>query len=168
MANMPPVQFETPRRPFLVLGAGNLLMSDEGVGVRVLEFLQKQSLPACADLVDAGTAMIELLPLLSARDTVIIIDAVKCGNLPGTICRFSPEDISILKQPNVSLHEIGILESLQMAELAGWKPRRTIIFGVEPEHVGWGIGLSAPVAASVPKVGQLIIEEICSPTAKQV
>lgn len=150
----------TAPTPFLVLGAGNILLSDEGVGVRVLEALQKQSLPDCVELVDAGTALVELLPLLSGRKKVVLIDAVKYGGKPGTIYRFTPADVAELRQPNVSLHHVGILEALCMAEVTGWKPREVIIFGIEPGKVEWGMELTAEVATSVPKVAQLVVVEL--------
>ena len=146
--------------PFLVLGVGNTLMADEGIGVRVLEALKNESLPTCVELIDAGTALVELLPLLSKREKVIVIDAVRCGQKPGTVYRFTPADVAELKQPQVSIHQIGILEALQMAELGGWKPREVVIFGIEPAKVAWGMELSAEVAASVQKVVRLVMGEI--------
>jgi hydrogenase maturation protease len=146
--------------PFLVLGAGNILMADEGVGVRVLEALKQKHLPDYAELIDAGTALVELLPLLRAREKVVIIDAVKWGGKPGTVYRFTPDDVTEPKHPQLSLHQVGILEALSMAELAGWKPSHVVIFGIEPEKVEWGMELSAEVAACVPEVVCLVAEEI--------
>jgi hydrogenase maturation protease len=154
--------------PFLVLGVGNILMADEGIGVRVLEALKNELMPDCVELIDAGTALVELLPLLSKREKVVVIDAVRCGREPGTVYRFTPADIAELKQPQISIHQIGILEALRMAELGGWKPREVVIFGIEPAKVDWGMELSAEVAASLQKVVRLVIEEIARTAASTV
>ena len=72
----------------LILGVGNVLLCDEGIGVRVIEFLQKQTLPDDIELVDGGTAGADLIDILADRETVIIVDAVRSDKPAGTIVRF--------------------------------------------------------------------------------
>jgi hydrogenase maturation protease len=146
--------------PFLVLGVGNTLLSDEGVGVHVIEAMKKMNPLPDTELIDGGTALVELLDILANREKVIVIDAVKYDGKPGSIYRFTPEEVSVLKQSQVSVHQIGVLEALKMAELAGWKPRQVIILGIEPKTVDWGLELSPEVARAIPIVIKLVIEEL--------
>ncbi len=146
--------------PFLILGVGNTLLGDEGVGVHVIEMMKKMEPLDNTELIDGGTALIELLHLLSNREKVIVIDAVKCGNEPGAVYRFTPRDVAILKQNQISVHQVGILEALSMAELAGWRPHEVVIFGIEPKRVDWGLELSPEVASIVPEVIKLIMNEL--------
>lgn len=150
----------SPRSPVLVLGVGNILLSDEGVGVRVIETMEGRELPDNVELFDGGTASVDLLDSLTNRDKVIIIDAVKGGNEPGTLYRFTPADITVQRQSLTSLHQISLLETLTMATCLGCAPREVVIFGIEPKEVGWGMELSPEVAVVVPTVIQLVLAEL--------
>lgn len=146
--------------PFLVLGVGNILLSDEGVGVHIIKIMQEMEPLPLTDLIDGGTALVELLHLLSNREKVVVIDAVKCGGEPGAVYRFTPDEVSLLKSDQMSVHQIGILEALKMAELIGWKPRETVIFGIEPKKMGWGLELSPEVTRVIPEVINLVMKEL--------
>jgi len=92
---------------------------------------------------------------------VIIIDAVRTGSEPGTIFRFTPEDISARRELVTSLHQVGLLETLNLAEhLLDSAPEEVIILGIEPKEIGWGLELSAEVEAAVSKVIELVMEEL--------
>jgi hydrogenase maturation protease len=149
-----------PASPILILGVGNLLLSDEGVGVHIIDLLKKLELPVYIELIDGGTALIDLLHLLSDRVKVIVVDAVKLGSQPGSVYRFTPDEVSELKPNQISVHQIGILEALRMAELAGWSPGQTVIFGIEPAKMDWGLELSPEVTKTIPDVINLILEEL--------
>ncbi len=146
--------------PVLVLGVGNILLSDEGVGVRVVEAMEGRELPDDVELFDGGTASVDLLDSLANRDRVIVIDAVNGGSEPGTLYRFTPDDITNQKQSFISLHQIGLLETLTIASYLGCAPREVIIFGIEPRKVSWGLELSPEVAAVVPRVIELVLSEL--------
>jgi hydrogenase maturation protease len=150
-ANTPP--------PILVLGVGNLLLGDEGVGVHVVQALRSHEIPANIELMDAGTGSLELLGLMADRNKVIIIDAVEGGGGPGAIYRFTPADISEEAHNPLSLHQVSLLDTLAMAEVAGCAPKEVIIFGIEPKNIGWRTELSPEVAAAVPKVIGLVLVE---------
>lgn len=148
------------RSPVLVLGVGNILLSDEGVGVRAVEAMAGLKLPDNVELLDGGTASINFLDTFANRDKVIIIDAVKGGNQPGTLYRFNPDNITVTKQQFISLHQVGLLETLTIARYLGYAPREVVIFGIEPHKVSPGLELSPEVTRVVPRVIELVLSEL--------
>jgi len=148
--------------PFLIVGVGNILLGDEGVGVRLIEAMAGQEIPDSAELFDGGTASIDLLDVLANRKKVIIVDAVKGGNEPGTVYRFTPDDIEAGEPNYTSLHQVGLLETLTMARYLDCLPQEIIIYGIEPKDIAWGLELSPEVAAVVPKVIKLVLGELGS------
>jgi hydrogenase maturation protease len=150
----------TARQEILVLGVGNILLSDEGIGVRVVEALEEEALPESVELLDGGTAAADLLDRLEGRRKIIIIDAVRGGGRPGDVYRFAPADVGGSDQMQTSVHQVGLLEALAMAEYLGETPRNVVIYGVEPASLGWGLELSPAAAAVLPRVVGLVLEEI--------
>ena len=148
--------------PILVLGVGNLLMSDEGFGVRVVEELQKGSdLPRHVEIIDGGTAGHDLIDIIEKRTKIIIIDAVDGGCEPGSIYRFTPADLQNGSTYDMtSLHQIGILEILNYAHLFGQAPQETVILGIQPLSLELKIGLSPKIEAQIPKMMELVLKEI--------
>ncbi len=134
----------------LVLGVGNLLRQDEGVGVRVIkELVANYYLPETVTVVDGGTAGFRLLPLLMDARRLIIVDALDVGAPPGTVIECTPED---LESPvlSASLHEAGPMELLVELEAATGQSIPTVIVGVQPANLSpWNDTLSEPVAAAV-------------------
>jgi hydrogenase maturation protease len=151
--------------PILILGVGNILLSDEGVGVRVIEAMESLELPDDVELFDGGTASVDLLNNLADRDKVIIIDAVQGGSKPGTLYRFTPDDITVQRQNFTSIHQVGLLETLTTAKYLGCEPREVVIFGIEPKEVNWGLELSSEIRVVLPRVVELVLNEI--ETARQ-
>lgn len=149
-----------PNLPLLILGVGNILLSDEGVGVRIIEAMKEVTLPDNVELLDGGTGALDLLDVMANRDKVIIIDAVKGGGEPGAVYRFGPEDIRMQRQCFTSVHQVSLLDTLSMARLAGCSPSDIVIFGIEPRRVDWGLELSPKVAAAVPRVIELVLNEL--------
>jgi len=129
--------------------------------VHVISALRDRELPDDVELWDGGTASFDLLDTLAGRRQVIIIDAVRTGSEPGTIFRFTPEDISARREQVTSLHQVGLLEALTVAEhLLDSAPQEVIILGIEPKEIDWGLELSPEVEAAVPKVIELVMEEL--------
>ncbi|GAB4275230.1 MAG: HyaD/HybD family hydrogenase maturation endopeptidase [Coriobacteriia bacterium] len=136
--------------PVLVLGIGNPLVGDEGVGVRVLEhLLSNWDFGNGVELVDAGTMGMSMLGLLADRDEVIVADAVDgTGTEPGTVTVFSPDELAS-SQVLHSLHDIKLTDVLQAAALLGQTPRVRVV-GVQVGEMRQGvIGLTPPVEAAV-------------------
>ena len=149
-----------PCLPVLILGVGNILLSDDGVGVCCIEAMRGMTLPDNVELVDGGTASMDLLDDFVNREKVIIVDAVKGGGEPGAVYRFSPADIEARRHMLGSVHEIGLLEGLTMAEHLGGTSQNVTIYGIEPKELGWGLELSPEVAAAVPRVIELVLSEL--------
>ena len=150
-----------PVKKIMVLGVGNILLRDEGVGVRVVERLRAAcAFPENVELVDGGTAGLDLLPVVEGVDQLIIIDTVKAGGPAGAIYRFTPDDI-VQKVPyKTSLHQIGMVEVFAIAQALGRKIEAVII-GVEPEDMSsWGLEMTDTIEAKVPEVMALVLKEL--------
>lgn len=147
-------------KPILILGIGNILLRDEGVGVRVVEAMQGLDLPEGVELVDAGTAGADLVDIMADRRKVIVVDAIEAQGAPGTILRLNGEDL--LPEPGglLSLHQLGLVESLFMAKQLGCAPGEVIVFGIQPGQIRAGLELSPEVASAVPKVIEAVLAEI--------
>ena len=128
----------------IVLGLGNPLMGDEGIGIKLIEMLQSASgdFPE-ADFVDAGTGGMSLLHLIAGRTKAIIIDCCIMGTEPGTIKQFTPDQVKTVKQlTHLSLHEVDIIKVIDLARQLGECPEEIIFIGIEPETVTQQMELS--------------------------
>ena len=150
--------------PILVLGIGNILLRDEGVGVHVVQEIQKRAVPEGVEVCDGGTFGIDLIDTIAGRRKVIVIDAVQADAAPGTVLKFGPEDMAAKEIRDMSLHQLGLLETLTMAQQLGCAPDEVVIFGIVPKEMTPGLELSAEVAAVVPKVVELVMAELAQTT----
>ena len=143
----------------VVLGIGNELLRDEGVGVHVARALEKKSPPEGIDfeVIDGGTSP-DAFNLPGTVSKLIIVDAAKGEDEPGTVYRFAPEEIE--PQPMTSLHQLGVLESLKLMSLSGHKPGQTVIIGVEPKEIDWGTELSPELERRIPRIVEVVLEEV--------
>ena len=145
----------------LILGIGNLLLSDEGIGVHAVRCLADQELPPGVEVLDGGTSGADLVDHLDGRTKVIVIDAASGDGPPGTIYRCEARDL-IEQEGSLSLHEFGLADSLHMAESLGCAPQRVIVLGVQPATMEPGLELSPQVAAVFPNVLKLALAEATS------
>ncbi len=148
------------RRPILVLGIGNILLRDEGVGVRVIEKMQEIPLPDDVELIDGGTAGADLLDVLAERKKVIVIDAVQADCEPGTVLRFTADDLTQPDRVGISLHELGLGQALTMTKQLGCEPKEVVVFGIKPRDISCGLELSKEITASLPRIVELVLAEI--------
>jgi hydrogenase maturation protease len=145
----------------LVLGVGNILLKDEGVGIMLVEALEQEFvLPAEVELLDGGTAGIELLDHIRERGLLVIVDAMRNGYPPGTVYRLEGEDVPAAFMTNISPHQLGISNLLATAQLSDCLPERTVLFGIEPEEISTGLGLSASVAGGLKKLISEVVKEL--------
>jgi len=150
---------EEPEGRIAVVGVGNLLLKDEGIGVHIAHALQQIDIPYNVKIIDGGTSL-DLPDCLENVDKLIIIDAVKTGGQPGTIYRFHPYDMDIESEGIISLHELGLAQSLKMMRLIGNEPKETVIIGIEPKEINWGTELSAELQQKIPEIINIVLGEI--------
>ncbi|MGD8450809.1 MAG: hydrogenase maturation protease [Phycisphaerae bacterium] len=153
-------QTATDRCPVLVLGLGNILLRDEGVGVRVIETLRERSRPEGVEFFDGATAGLDLLDVLADRRTVVVVDAIAGDYAPGTVLRLTPEDLLPSDHPGVSLHEMGILETLTVARHLGNAPHEVVIIGIKPFEVDYGLNLTDEMQRLMPDILALVSAEL--------
>lgn len=144
----------------LVLGIGNVLLKDEGVGVRAVEELRRSHvLPPGVEVVDGGTAGLDLLDVMEQAEHVIVIDCVLAEEAPGAILRYPLDEFDAPAGIPQSLHEVGLLEALGVLTLLGRRPRAVLI-GVQPAEIAPGLDLSPRVAARLPAVVEAVVQEL--------
>ena len=150
----------SPPQKTVILGIGNVLLSDEGVGVHVANELTKMDLPPHVSVVEGGTDGFRLLNIVTGADRLIIVDAVKGGDEPGSIYRFDVDEVRNCPSGfKTSVHQIGILEVIDLSGLIGKTPHATVI-GVEPKSLEMCMELSPEIKEKVPKIIELVIEEV--------
>jgi len=145
----------------LVMGIGNPLMRDDGIGPRVIEMLRAgYSFPDNVELVDAGTMSYMILDLLRGVDRLIIVDALKNTDLPaGTVLKLTPEEIAE-NQVCHSMHDVRVVDILQAADLLGTAPQ-TVAIGMQIETIEeWVLELSEPVEAALPIACAAVLDEL--------
>jgi len=143
----------------LVIGLGNPLMRDDGIGLAALDRLREEwSLPAGIDLVDGGTWGMYLLPLLEDANEVILLDAIRTGAAPGTVQVLAREDLPLGLSHKLSPHQIDLREILAILALRDLMPEDFIAVGIEPAVVEMGTALSPVAEAALPAmVDQVIV-----------
>jgi hydrogenase maturation protease len=143
------------------MGVGSILMTDEGIGIRAVEEIQRRyRFPANVEVLDGGTSGIELLSYISGRDYLIIIDAIKSGNPPGTVLKVEGEDVPARFRTRISPHQLGISDLLAAATLTDEIPKQLVLFGIEPKEIVLGIGLSEEVRSSLDRLIQVVVDEL--------
>jgi hydrogenase maturation protease len=141
----------------LVLGIGNTLQGDDGLGVRVVEKLVKRKLPGWVEVREIGTPGLGLINEWQGWQKVIIIDATEMGEPPGTWKRFNPLEVILVSEDCLySLHEPGLTQALQLAEAMDMLPEEIVVYGVEPGQVDWGENLSPAIQNTLPELVEKI------------
>lgn len=143
-----------------VMGVGNILMTDDGVGVHAVKALRNQKLPPDIITIDAGTSLLDAIQFLEEVDLLIIIDAIHGDGSPGTIYQLSLEDISTKSKRCFSTHHIGVLDALKISKLIGNLPDEIIILGVEPKKIDIGENLSPIIFEKIEDIINIIMNLI--------
>lgn len=145
----------------VVLGVGNILMSDEGAGVRCVERLeQAPDLPGDVRLLDGGTSTHELLEDLENLDALVIVDAVLSNQTPGAITRFEADAVPSAFSNKLSPHQHGINDLLAKLKLLGRAPRSVVLFGIEPARLALDLELSPAVERAMPSLMERVRSEL--------
>ena len=144
----------------LILGLGNILLGDEGVGVRVIEQLFSHPFPDEIEVIDGGTAGYELINFFEGKEKVIIVDAVKTDDTPGSVYKM---DLSVVQEDEtvqLSLHQIGLKNVFKMASMMDLNPEVTLIGIVPKDYQDYNIGLSEEVEKAIPLAIETVLKEI--------
>jgi len=147
------------RCPILVLGIGNILLRDEGVGIHVIRQLAQRELPDGVEIFDGGTAGADLLDVIADRKKVIVVDALDADCKPATVMRFTLDPSEKLTPVTGSLHNLGIAETVAMTAQLNCAPEQVVVFGVKPASLEPGLELSHQVAATIPEITELVLQE---------
>ena len=146
-----------------VLGIGNVLLKDEGIGCHVVHALDGLSLPD-VETIDGGTCP-DVLELVEDADKLVIVDAVRGGGMPGQIYRFRPEEVELEWKPFLSLHDMSLIDSLKLMQLRHGIGE-TVIIGVEPKELNWGLELSPNLQEKMPQIIDAVLEELNNTSPK--
>lgn len=148
-------------KQILVLGVGNILLHDEGIGVRVIEELQaRYEFSANVEFFDGGTLGLRLLDPIANTDHLIVVDAVQNGEAPGTLYRLDADNLNKRVTFKNSLHQLDLVETLAYAEILGNRPS-TVIVGIEPEDISpWGLQLTEIVQSRMAEMCERVLKEI--------
>lgn len=145
----------------LVIGMGNVLMQDEGIGVRAVEELeQRYSIPEGVELVDGGTTGMELFEPMRRCDCLVVADAVNARAAPGTVVRIANEEIRAFFQTKLSNHQLGLSDLIALLRLKGEAPQHMAIIGMVPASLENRLGLSTPVRSALDRMVEMLVAEL--------
>jgi hydrogenase maturation protease len=160
------------KKAVIVIGLGNTLMSDEGVGVRVVQRLldfarlggasrSRAGRFPLVDFIDAGTGGMSILHLIRGKDKAVFIDCARMGEKPGVIRKFTPQEIKSTRiLAHQSLHEADLIKVINLAGQLGQCPARIVIFGIEPALIEPGTGLSETLAGKLEHYVSVVCREL--------
>lgn len=152
-----PVPRVNGRIPCLVLGVGNTLLTDDGIGIHVARALLEDAAESGWRVLDGGTIGLALLPEVEAADSLVLVDAAELGAAPGTVRVFRDRAIDRhLSGKRRSVHEVAVLDLLAAAELRGCRPAHCALVAVQPASTDWGLELTPEVQAAVPRACERI------------
>lgn len=146
-------------RKVLILGIGNTLRGDDGLGVYIVQHMAETGvlLPDGVELLDGGTAGFDLLGLIDGYDKIVIVDALRADDTPGSIYRFTPEH-AVERRAQYSLHEVGIMEVIRTLRIAGSDPEIEFV-GIVPENIrDLELTISQAVKGAIPRAMKVIID----------
>lgn len=145
----------------VVLGVGNILLTDEGIGVRAAEYLmQHYDYPDNVAILDGGTMGMELLGHIVDIDLLIVLDAVASSKPPGTVVQMEDDDIPKFFASKLSPHQVGIADVLAAADLTAKSPKKILLFGVVPQNLELSTELTPTVAEKLPILVKHVVETL--------
>lgn len=148
------------RTPLLVLGLGNVLLEDDGVGSAAVTRLRDYyDVPEGVRVFDGGTLGLALLPYLDQADAVILVDAVRTDAAPGTFVRLDGDDVPPAVATRLSPHQVGVADLLDGARWLDRYPTRVVLLGLVPQSIELGIGLTPAVAEGLAGLVERVTDE---------
>ena len=146
-------------KPILVLGVGNLLLKDEGIGIHFVQAFQERGLPPNVEAMEGGARGIDLLPLFEDRKLVVIVDCARMEEKPGTIRTFEAGEIIEKKSRGFSVHGMSLASTLDLGQRLGTLPE-IVVVGIEPKTIDIGIELSETATQAIDEVESIVREII--------
>ena len=147
--------------PVLVLGLGNILLEDEGLGIRALELLQQRyEIPSEVELLDGGTTGMGLLDDISGRQHLLVLDAVQTGEPPGTLVKLAGDEVPVYFEMRISPHQLGLSDVLATLELSGERPAGVTVLGLVPESLEMCLQLSDLVNGRLDSLVEAAVKEL--------
>ncbi len=151
----------TDKKNILIIGMGNVLMQDEGVGVRAVEELESRYIiPECVTVIDGGTTGMELFEPIRNCDYLIVADAVNTGDAYGTLVRIANDDIPAFFQTKLSNHQLGLSDLLALLTLKGETPEYVAIIGMVPHSLKNKLGLTPEATAGLEGMVKMLLKEL--------
>lgn len=144
----------------LILGIGNTVMADDGVGVKIIHHLQQNyTFPEYVEVLDGGTLGLDLLPKLESLDRLILVDAIEIGREPGAWTRLAGEELPIALETKLSPHQMGVKDLLAVSQLMGHMPENMALYGIQPKSIEMDTELTPEVSAAMePVLHELLLE----------
>lgn len=143
------------------MGIGNILVGDEGIGVRVIEAFQARfDLPPSLEVIDGGTMGLDLLSFIEGRERLLLVDAVNIDAQPGTIVTLEGEDVPKFLSIKMSVHQIGLPEMLSAARMIGILPKELCLVGIQPKTLDTGLDLSDEVSGKMDELLSAITDKL--------
>ncbi len=147
----------------VILGVGNILLTDEGVGVHAVnQLVARYRLPPEVDVIDGGTSGMDCLDQVSGADHLLIADAMRSKQEPGTITRLSGDQIPAFFKTKISPHQVGVCDMLATLNFHGLMPKNIVLIGVEPKSFDTAMELSPEIAARLSAVVDALVAELTS------
>jgi len=147
--------------PVLVLGMGNILLTDEGLGVRALEtFRARYEAPEGVEFLDGGTTGMGLLDDISGRSHLLVLDAVQTGAPPGTLAVLRGEQVPVYFGRRATPHQLGLSDVLATLQLAGEKPANVTVLGLVPDSLELSLELSETIGARLDRLVDALADEL--------
>jgi hydrogenase maturation protease len=150
---------QTQRAATVVVGIGNILLRDEGIGVHIVNWMKEQGGYPDVEFIDAGTFGDGLADVMSDRRRLIVVDAGDIEGSPARIARLTMDDL-FMQAGGISLHEYGLAETLFEAKILGGLPAEIVIIAIKPADITPGIGLTPQLQAAVPAILAAVQQEL--------
>ncbi len=148
-----------PAGSTVVLGVGNLIRADDGVGVHVAQALAATALPKGVTVLDGGTAPLDALSGVGHISKLVVVDAADMGEAPGTIRWLDLADVTASAGQSVSLHDLDLLWAMSALRATGQEPDEVVIIAVQPASLAWSTELSPEVAVRLDDIAQAVLSQ---------
>jgi hydrogenase maturation protease len=151
---------EADRTPLLVLGLGNVLCGDDGLGAVAVHLVERRyRAPDGVEVLDGGTLGLSLLPCLEQAEQAILVDAIRTDDPPGTLVRLEGDDVAPAVASRLSVHQVGVMDLLEAARWRGRLPPRLVLLGIVPQSLELGVSRTAVVEAALPALVEAVAAE---------